>query len=135
MPVRAGIPFIAIATHLVIMQHGPQGGHSGRGLYSHCITRVSLCYQVPAEAAENRKEEAQNVLRQPGTSQTSKRSLLQLQQIPFFLLTPWELVRACFQLQNDDRLSLFPSELSSSENVLLSLEGLRVDGLVFSCWS
>lgn len=109
MPVRAGIPFIAIATCLVTMQHGPEGRSFGpRFVFTlHSGPSVSLCYQVPSVAAENRKEEAQNVLRQLGTSQTSKRSLLQLQQLPFFLLTPWEPVRACFQLQRTTVLASF----------------------------
>lgn len=67
MPVRAEIPFLAIVTHLVITQHGPEGRLFGpRFVFTlHSDPSVSLCYQVPSEVAEglvlqaeNRKEEA-----------------------------------------------------------------------------
>lgn len=60
MPVRAGIPFMAIATCLVIMQHGPERRSFGPRFVVtlHSDPSVSLCYQAPSEAAENRKEEA-----------------------------------------------------------------------------
>lgn len=156
MPVRTKIPFLAIVTHLVITQHGPEGRLFGpRFVFTlHSDPSVSLGYQVPSEVAEglvlqaeNRKEEAPEMcsdspehLRQPGTSQSSQSSHLRLRYLSFFLLCPWEPVRACFQFQEDDLFSLFPSEFASSENVLSSgsgrsLEGLRVDGLVLSCWS
>lgn len=67
MPVRAGIPFIAIVTCLVITQHGPEGRLFGpRFVFTlHSDPSVLLCYHVPSEVAEglvlqaeNRKEEA-----------------------------------------------------------------------------
>lgn len=150
MPVRAGIPFIAIATCLVITQHGPEGRLFGpRFVFTlHSDPSVLLCYHVPSEVAEglvlqaeNRKEEAPEMCSDsPEHLRHPRAPFFAFSYLSFFLLFPWEPVRACFQFQEDDLFSLFPSEFASSENVLSSgsgrsLEGLRVDGLVLSCWS